>query len=84
MKRINKSDIAVINASLNTLFTSKHMMQVSDASGKGYWAKQGYNAMLTLKGYGIEANAGSEQYWTSLVTFDPVEAGCGRQSGLSL
>jgi hypothetical protein len=84
MKRINKADIAVINESLNTLTASKHMMQVVDASGKGFWAKRGYNAMLTLKGYGIEASAGSEQYWTSLVTVDPVEAGCGRQSGLSL
>lgn len=64
MKRINKADIAVINESLNTLTASKHMMQVVDASGKGFWAKRGYNAMLTLKGYGIEAGAGSEQYWT--------------------
>jgi hypothetical protein len=64
MKRINKADIAVINAALNTLTASKHMMQSLDASGKGFWAHRGYNAMLTLKGYGIEASAGSEQYWT--------------------
>jgi len=65
MKRINKADISVINDSLNTLIASKHMMLSLDVSERGFWARRGYNAMLTLKGYGIEAGAGSEQYWTN-------------------
>jgi hypothetical protein len=65
MKRVNKSDIAVINEALNTLSCSKLMLDEGTYSEQRAWAEKGYNAMLTLKEYGIMNGAGSEQFWTS-------------------